>query len=136
MEQPRNPREEWTLALQGEEIFVHPQDHDDLHLRDHIRRVAEEKQRGEKADLNAVDAMLNHIEEHQEQKAQKIMQQAMAQELVRNIAQDPAALQQVLAGQMGAGNPAQPGQPAAPKPKANRGADTQQPGLELMGEPL
>lgn len=128
--QPVAPRDEWTRALQGEEILLHPEDHDDLHLRDHVKRVQEEMEQGERADRPAVEAMVQHIGEHKQQKAQKMLMQALTSQLVSTFAdsakngqgllggQGPAQLQQLqqaLAQMMGPGQGAQPGgQPGLP----------------------
>ncbi len=89
LDRPKNPREEWTLCLQGEEPPVNPLDNDDLHLADHYRRVGEEKER-ENNDQNAINMMVLHILEHQKQKRQKLMMQALAQQLTQTIAANTA----------------------------------------------
>lgn len=118
---PKNPREEWTLMLQGEDVTPHPQDNHDLHLMKHYRQV-EEARASADPDEDAVNRMVEHIIETQAMKKQQMMMQAMAQALAKSMAQtmrDPSsggldmgqpmgmAPQQVMEmmGQLGGGMP-------------------------------
>lgn len=100
---PKNPREEWTLALQGEEITAHPMDNDDLHLVDHYRRVTDATV-DERRDEDAIQRMTAHILEHHQAKRTKMLMQALTQQLTDSLAQN---IQQPGAGglQVGAGQP-------------------------------
>ena len=85
--QPKNPREEWTLALQGEEFQVHPADNDDIHLLDHYRRVSAPTGAGEEEkDKDALNRMISHIMDHQRQKRTKMMMQALSAKLAESLA--------------------------------------------------
>ncbi len=128
LDQPRAPKEEWTLALQGEEFHVNPMDNDDLHLIDHYRRLNDSKADPD-ADADAARRMVAHIMEHQAQKRQKMLMQAMTQQLAQSLGANgpqtgglymggvPASLQHVqqtieeLHNPGGAGQPTQGGQP-------------------------
>jgi len=85
LDMPKNPREEWNLALQGEPIEVNPMDNDDLHLTDHLRRVEHAEQRG--VDPDAVNRMIAHIADHQRQKRQKLMVSALTEKLASQLSQ-------------------------------------------------
>ncbi len=126
---PRSPREEWALALQGEEIMVHPDDHDELHIRQHIGQVQEQTAGGGRTDASAAKAMVEHIQAHREQQAHKRLMQALTNQLVTTMADNAATgqglqiggtpmnlqrLQQLITDLTGQGNPGQPGAPGAP----------------------
>jgi hypothetical protein len=127
--QPRSPREEWALALQGEEIMVHPDDHDELHIRQHIGQVQEETAAGGRTDASAAKAMLEHIQAHRSQEAQKRLMQALTNQLVTTMAGNAATgqglqiggtpmnlqrLQGLISELTRQGNGSQPGAPGAP----------------------
>jgi hypothetical protein len=132
--QPKQPREEWTLALQGEDFHVNPMDNDDLHLIDHTKRLTDMKEGApEDFDRQAMHLMVAHLMEHQKQKRTKMLMQAMAGQLAQSLASNtaetgglqvpgqPAGLADVqatlanLTGQQpGAGPGGQPGAPGAP----------------------
>lgn len=83
--QPKNPRDEWTLMLQGEHLQPNAMDNDDVHLLDHYRRLAEHGRSG-RPDQDAMSRMAQHIIETEEQKRQKMMMQALAQQLAEDVA--------------------------------------------------
>jgi hypothetical protein len=130
LDMPKPPREEWTLMLQGQDVEVNPNDNDDLHLLDHYRRLDEAK-RGRGYDEFAGNKMVAHILQHQGQKRQKMLMQAMTQSLVQSLQQNtpqtgglqlgggvPTGLmdvQQTIAGLTGGG--AQPSQQLPTPPK-------------------
>lgn len=87
--QPKNPREEWTLCLQGEEPHVNPMDNDDLHLIDHYRRLNEAKMDPER-DEAAMRLMVAHVIEHQGQKRQKMLMQTLTAQLAQSLATNNA----------------------------------------------
>lgn len=89
LDQPTPPREEWTLMLQGEDVTVHPMDNDDLHLVDHYRRIEEHKA-SSRPDVDALNRMAQHIVEHQAQKRQKMLMQALTQTMVNTLASNTA----------------------------------------------
>lgn len=91
LDQPRPPREEWTLLLQGEDVAVNPMDNDDLHLVDHYRRI-EEHRASARPDVEAMNRMAHHIVEHQAQKRQKMLMQALTQTMVNSLAANTADL--------------------------------------------
>jgi hypothetical protein len=93
---PRRPEQEWALVLQGEPIQVHPMDHDDRHLQDHIMRIATE-QRAKEPDTAAINAMIAHVVDHQAQKKEKALMQATVQAL----AGPGGILEQATGGPMG-----------------------------------
>jgi hypothetical protein len=83
----REPSLEWTLLLQGEKIQVHPNDNDQEHITDHENRISKMGTAPpEDQDWDAMIAMQEHIQEHQQQlqmkqQAQEVMQglQALVQ---------------------------------------------------------
>lgn len=83
---PKNPREEWTLMLQGEEVMPNPMDNDDLHLMAHFRHLKEEQAAGEAADQDAIERLTVHIIDHQKQMRQKQLMQAMVSQLAGTLA--------------------------------------------------
>ena len=142
LDQPKAPREEWTLCLQGEDVEVNPMDNDDLHLVDHYRRI-EETKTDPRRDEDAVNRMVSHIIQHQSQKRQKVMMQALTDSLVQQLAGNtrnpeggglnlrtamPMPLQE-LQGLLGeiTGQDGQPGQGAG---QAGQGQGGQQPSFE------
>lgn len=82
---PKQPREEWTLMLQGEDVQVNPNDNDDLHLQMH-RRFRELELKKERPDMDAVDRSIEHEIAHESAKRQKMLMQAMTAKLVDGIA--------------------------------------------------
>lgn len=111
MERPKKPKEEWTLILQGEDVTTNPEDNDELHVLDHIQRLQET------TDQPAQQAMAKHIDDHQKQKAAKVMMSAMAERMA-------AQIQQRIAG-----NAQVPGAVASPAtPTSGTGAPPTAPG--------
>jgi hypothetical protein len=105
MDMPRTPDEEFTRALQGQEIRVHPMDQDDQHLAEHQLQIQQT------TDPDAKARLIQHTLEHQAQKQQKLMMAAKIgaqMELAAQAGIDPAQLM----GGMEDGQQ-QPGQPAA-----------------------
>ena len=89
LDQPKPPKQEWTLALQGEEFHVNPMDNDDLHLVDHYLRLQEMKDGPpDDFDKGAVNLMVAHVMEHQKQKRTKMLMQALAGQLAQSLAQN------------------------------------------------
>lgn len=81
---PKRPREEWSMMLQGEQVDVNPMDHDDLHLREHIKDL-EDYRTAERPDEGARNMMLDHVAEHQKQKRHKQMMQMLLNQLVQQL---------------------------------------------------
>lgn len=105
LDQPKQPKEEWAMALEGLDIEINPADDDDAHILDHKKRVlSEEQTRPDLRDDRAIKEMLAHIIQHEQQKRQKMLLQALVQRV-----------QQELQDQ---GQP-QPGAPAPGGPPAN-----------------
>jgi hypothetical protein len=88
---PKHPREEWTMALQGEELQINPADDDRAHLADHYRRIEEERA-SVNADEHAIELMAQHIPAHQRQQAQKVAMQAMVGAITDSLKQGGAGL--------------------------------------------
>ncbi len=92
---PKNPLEEWTLALEGEDLVVNPLDNDDLHMVDHQRRVVTALgEKPEDQDQDAIDRMLRHIVDHRHQRQAKAIIQGMAQALGTALASSVAGGQE------------------------------------------
>jgi hypothetical protein len=130
--QGMNPKEEWGEILDGEDVHVHPMDNDDLHLMDHYKRVMQARE-DQQLDARTDRLIEAHIIEHQQQKRQKMLMQALTSMLVKGMAQAaesgaglhnspgvPLSLQQLhehlghMIAQPGGG----PGGPAAQAPPA------------------
>jgi hypothetical protein len=104
---PKTPDQEWALALQAQEIFVHPQDIDDQHLQRHLAQVFEASQAPQQdRDPDAIAKMLEHIKETQAAKIEKQQAQAMANALA-------PMLGQLMGGAQQNGPPAASPQPAS-----------------------
>jgi hypothetical protein len=78
--------------------MVHPDDHDELHVRQHIGQVQEETAAGGRADASAARAMLEHIQAHRAQEAQKRLMQALTNQLVNTMASNAATGQGLQIG--------------------------------------
>lgn len=122
MQPPRLPSLEWTLLLEGQDIYVHPQDNDEQHIADHESRlVAMSQAPAEDQDWDAMQTMMEHIDRHKQsmlakQQAQEVMQglQALVQTAQGGMPQGtpaPAQGQNPLAALIG-GMGQQPQQPA------------------------
>lgn len=83
---PKTPKEEWNLALQGEDFTVHPMDHDEQHLAAHYADVQMEMA-SRQPDLDAIRRMSRHIAEQQSQLMQKRMMAGLATKVARGMAQ-------------------------------------------------
>jgi hypothetical protein len=104
---PKTPDQEWALVLQGEEIYVHPEDIDDFHLQRHLAQVFEASQAPpQDRDPDAIAKMLEHIQQTQQAKIEKAQAQAMASALAPMIGQ--------LMPGAGGGNSAAPPSLASP----------------------
>jgi hypothetical protein len=84
MGDPKKPREEWVLALQGEDIRVNPMDNDQLHIIEHTRQLDEHMRNAERRDEPAIARMIDHMREHRAQLRQKQMMQALAADLAKS----------------------------------------------------
>jgi hypothetical protein len=114
---PKNPKEEWNLALQGEDIMVHPLDNDDQHMIDHVRRLrAMYQERPEDRDEEAITRVAAHVVDHRHQRAAKAMVQAMAQ-----------SMSQALQGTV-----AQPEQPGGEIAQPQPGLPIEEPGVPQL----
>lgn len=81
---PVRPQEEWTRALQGEEIHVNPMDNDQLHLMDHNKRLAQ-AQADPDRDQEAYNAMVRHAMDHMEQIRHKQLMAELTSRLVQSL---------------------------------------------------
>jgi hypothetical protein len=132
---PKNPREEWAMMQQGQDVHVNPMDNDQLHLLDHNKRLQDAKadpNRDEEAFRAMVLHTLEHIQQIQQKKLMQGMVQSLTQQLQQNTATgqglqqnqapvDLAALHAHLGQMIGGQQPGQPpGQagPAAAPPRA------------------
>lgn len=78
---PHNPREEWAMMQQGEQVLVNPLDNDELHMIRHMRDLnlaIEDKY----PDRQAIQALKVHYIEHVHQLEQKKLVQALAERMV------------------------------------------------------
>ena len=112
MDTPKNPQLEWTMILQGDLPEVNPNDNDDLHLKDHERRLS----MAENAPPEAMSAMQAHMQAHTVQKNQKALMQQMVSGMADSLA---SILPQEGGGQAGA--PATPKPPAMTQPEGEGG---------------
>lgn len=95
---PRTPEQEWTMALEGQDIHVHPADNDAEHEQDHeLRIVSEQSKPPEAQDQEAIARMMDHTIAHRQQAIWKAQMQAIQ-----------GMISQAVGSAMGA-----PGQPGA-----------------------
>ena len=92
LDAPKNPKQEWVMARQGEDIKVNMADNDDAHLEDHLLRVQEAEKSGE--DPKAVNRMIVHIAEHQKQKRKKLMLAALTEQLATTVPDEGLGIEQ------------------------------------------
>jgi hypothetical protein len=102
---PVEPSEEWNLMLQGEDVHVHPMDDDNLHLEEHAAQIQKMLELApEKRDNDALFKNMNHVQEHKEQQAMKLQQQAQMQAVQETLgglvqgAQEQEGMQEGQAG--------------------------------------
>jgi hypothetical protein len=119
LDAPRSPKEEWSMALRGEEFHVNPMDNDQLHLVDHMKRLTDERE-DKQPDPEAARLMAHHIMEHQAQMRQKMLFQALTQRLAQSLGQ---------AGQT-------PGLQPGGAPVATQQQQQQQPQPQAPGAPM
>lgn len=123
---PKTPKEEWSDALNGEDLQVNPLDDDMVHLLDHRKRLEQAMQETpERRDKQSEHAMAEHIVRHEQQRRQKML----IQELVTAVAGQLQAQMGQQGGQPGPGAPppqlgAPAGIPGAP-PAGAAGPATQ-----------
>jgi hypothetical protein len=85
---PKRPQEEWTLALEGDEITVHPADNDEQHLVDHYRRLKDALMAPpEDRDEQAIQRMVKHSIDHQQQKQAKVLMASLAERMASTMAE-------------------------------------------------
>lgn len=124
LDTPKSPDFEWARMLEGEEMPVNPQDHDELHLVKHGNQLNEERKDPDK-DIDALNMLVRHIMEHEKQKQSKILMAGMVSELVGSINQEngvgPVPGAPPMGGQPGADPNAPPemGPEAPPPPGLN-----------------
>lgn len=118
-----DPKVEWTMLLEGEEITVNPQDNDQLHLIRHMKDLKSAEQDPTGGDPDAVKKLVEHYHDHILQLQQKKLQQAILERAVQ-AAQSlsgggPGAMPQGLFG--GTQQTAPPGNPMAQGPSIYSG---------------
>ncbi len=87
-EVPKTAKQEWALMLKGDLVDVSPLDQDDIHLIDHRRRLAQAiQQPSERRDRAFEAGVLQHIIQHEHQKRQKVLLQAVANLAVQQMQQ-------------------------------------------------
>lgn len=111
---PQQPKDEWALALKGEEVHVNPLDDDKAHILDHRKRLEhEEAQPKENRDPHAEKAIGKHIVDHERQMRQKMLLQLLVQRAAQEQQQQQG---QQPGGPLGAPQPIPQTQPEAPVP--------------------
>lgn len=76
---PKDPKREWSMMQQGEEVPVNPLDNDQLHLNEHMKQYQAAISKGNPDDADAVWRLEQHIVDTQDAiKAKMLMQAAMA----------------------------------------------------------
>ncbi len=139
LDQPKQPDAEWTAILEGEQIQVNPNDHDDLHIQQHIQQIEDERKNPNR-DEQAITLGVQHILDHQQQKRTKMLMQAMTSQLMQTLApgpQNPAmqSLQQ-LSQMYGGGQPSPiAGGPQAQTPPGDIPPPTDQVGSSAAPQP-
>jgi hypothetical protein len=81
---PVDPKEEWTRCLEGDEIYVHPSDNDEMHIIDHNKRLGDEAI-APNPNEKAYNAMVSHVQDHIHQMQQKKLMAAMAGALAQKL---------------------------------------------------
>jgi hypothetical protein len=84
LDAPKTPEQEWTLMLEGEEVHVNPADDDSQHLVQHRAQYEEEVAAPDK-DPQAVFLLDRHIAMHVRQQHQKILMQALTNQVVSTL---------------------------------------------------
>ncbi len=128
---PKDPKVEWSDALNGEDLQVNPLDDDAKHLIRHRQDLTNDMaEPPERADKQAQHAMAEHIVRHEQQRRQKMLMQELvsmvagqiqAQQGQQPAPQQPGGLPQPGAAPAGAPSPAGPptqlnGAGAPPRP--------------------
>ena len=129
LEQPIEPKAEWALALEGQELKVNPLDDDMAHVIRHRRDIAhEEKSAPSERDQRAIEEMLAHIVQHEHQRRMKMVMQA---QITAELQRQQQAAMAGLGGQppmLGGAQPPAPGGGAAPPPGPSPVPQTGPPG--------
>lgn len=120
---PIDPREEWTMMLEGEEVHVNPMDNDQVHM---IRHYADYQraQVDPNRDPDAMKALENHYMQQMAQLQQKKLQQAVIEKMVQAAGASGGDPAQFLHGLFGTGprqGVAPPGNPQATGPNLYSG---------------
>jgi len=115
---PIDPREEWKMMLDGQEVHVNPMDNDEVHM---IRHYADyqRSQVDPNRDPDAVKALEAHYMQQMAQLQQKKLQQAVIQQMVQAAATSGGDAAQFLHGLWNTGprqGVAPPGNPQATGP--------------------
>jgi hypothetical protein len=117
LDQPKTPDQEWTEMLEGTEVAVNPQDHDDLHIQQHAKQIDAERQ-DPKGDQQAINLGIHHLLEHKQQQRMKMLMQVQVAQLSKHIQDATSPVGQALAQHLQERETGQPG---------DMGADASQP---------
>lgn len=81
---PHNPKEEWAMMQQGEQVLVNPLDNDELHMIRHMRdlQLAIQDHYG---DQEAIQALKTHYLQHMQQLQEKKFAQALMERAVQRV---------------------------------------------------
>jgi hypothetical protein len=82
---PLKPVEEWTRALEHEDLNVNPLDNDQFHIADHERRIQDAQRDPTHIDPAAVRAMEMHIQDHIMSMRQKAYMAALTSRLAQSL---------------------------------------------------
>jgi hypothetical protein len=115
---PVNPKREWALLLEGEDIHVNPLDNDELHMMRHMQDL-KKSQDDPNQNAEAHQKLMVHYHEHVDQIQHKKIVQALTEAALQQMQQMlPPQVAQMLTqqAQLGAQQPPGPGgrQPGAP----------------------
>lgn len=88
LDMPQAPEQEWTRMLEGEEVPINPQDHDEIHLAEHQKQIDLERKNPSK-DEQAIALGIKHLLLHKEQIQQKKLMQALVSNIVEQVQNDP-----------------------------------------------
>lgn len=121
LDEPVEPKAEWTKVLEGDEIHVNPMDNDQLHLLDHQKRM-EEENKSATPNVAAYNAMVSHVHDHVEAMQQKKIMAALTSALVEKMhGAVSGGVDELHQMQQQAGAPAPQQQQQGPQPMPQAG---------------
>jgi hypothetical protein len=83
---PINPKEEWSMIQQGEDVNVNPMDNDELHMIRHMKDLNSAQGSTNYNDKDAIDNLKMHYIQHVHQLQEKKIVQAITQAAVQQAA--------------------------------------------------